>query len=93
MARPGTAEPHTETAMPTLTQRLDVATTGQPDTLPRVLIWLRRRGCTLTRVDYAVQDRHGPGRFVLSVDAPPRHQDRLICGLESLVGVTKVHRG
>ena len=72
--------------------RLDLTTTGEADTLPRVLHWLRRRGCVLTRVDYAAGDRHGPGRFVLSVDAPPRHEDRLVPGLEGLVGVKRVDR-
>jgi acetolactate synthase regulatory subunit len=72
------------------THRLQVTTTGEPDTLPRVLTWLRRHGCTLTRVDYACEDRHGPGRFVVAVQAPPRHRDRLDRGLETLVGVTTV---
>ena len=31
--------------------RLRLSTTGEPDTLPRVLTWLRRRGCALTRDD------------------------------------------
>jgi acetolactate synthase regulatory subunit len=71
-------------------RRLHLTTTGEPDTLPRVLIWLRRRGCELTRVDYVREDRHGPGRFVLAVVAPPRHDERLARGLEGLVGVIRV---
>lgn len=70
--------------------RLRLSTTGEPDTLPRVLNWLRRRGCTLSRVDYAADDRHGPGRFVLAVVAPPRHQHRLAAGLGGIVGVLDV---
>jgi hypothetical protein len=70
--------------------RLRLSTTGEPDTLPRVLNWLRRRGCTLSRVDYAADDRHGPGRFVLAVAAPPRHQHRLAAGLGGIVGVLEV---
>jgi hypothetical protein len=70
--------------------RLRLSTTGEPDTLPRVLNWLRRRGCTLTRVDYATDDRHGPGRFVLAVAVPPRHQHRLAAGLGGIVGVVDV---
>jgi acetolactate synthase regulatory subunit len=70
--------------------RLRLNTTGEPDTLPRVLNWLRRRGCTLARVDYAADDRHGPGRFVLAVVVPPRHQHRLAAGLGGIVGVLEV---
>src|SRR3954469_25346279 len=33
--------------------RLRLSTTGEPDTLPPVLTWLRRRGFPLTRVDHA----------------------------------------
>jgi acetolactate synthase regulatory subunit len=83
--------------MPTLTaqsstvRRLELETTGEPDTLHRVLIWLRRRGCTLTRVDFVAEDRHGPGRFVVSVQAPPRHDDRLDRGLRAIVGVIAVN--
>src|SRR5262249_10505163 len=70
--------------------RLRLSTTGEPDTLPRVLNWLRRRGCALTRVDYATEDRHGPGRFVVAVVVPPRHQHRLAAGLGGIVGVMEV---
>jgi acetolactate synthase regulatory subunit len=70
--------------------RLRLQTTGEPDTLPRVLNWLRRRGCLLSRVDYAADDRHGPGRFVLAVVVPPRHQHRLAAGLGGIVGVVDV---
>jgi acetolactate synthase regulatory subunit len=70
--------------------RLRLSTTGEPDTLPRVLNWLRRRGCALSRVDYAADDRHGPGRFLLAVVVPPRHQHRLAAGLGSIVGVLDV---
>jgi hypothetical protein len=71
-------------------RRLELATTGEPDTLPRVLGWLRRRGCTCTRVEYRVADRHGPGRFTLAVQTPRRHADRLGRGLEGIVGVVAV---
>jgi hypothetical protein len=71
-------------------RRLHLTTTGEPDTLPRVLTWLRRRGCTLRRVDYAGGDRHGPGRFIVAVEAPRRHEPRLARGLETLVGVVRV---
>ncbi len=70
--------------------RLRLTTTGEPDTLPRVLTWLRRRGCTLTRVDYATDDRHRPGRFVVGVAVPPRHEHRLAAGLGGIVGVLEV---
>ena len=70
--------------------RLRLSTTGEPDTLPRVLNWLRRRNCTLTRVDYATDDRHGPGRFVIAALVPPRHQHRLAAGLGGIVGVLDV---
>ncbi len=72
--------------------RLRLSTTGEPDTLPRVLTWLRRRGCMLTRVDYASDDRHGPGRFVVTVVVPPRHEHRLAAGLGGIVGVLDVFR-
>jgi hypothetical protein len=70
--------------------RLRLSTTGEPDTLPRVLTWLRRRGCTLSRIDYAAGDRHGPGRFVVAVIVPPRHEHRLAAGLGGIVGVVEV---
>jgi acetolactate synthase regulatory subunit len=72
------------------TRRLELTTNGDPDALPRVLVWLRRRGCTITLLDYAPEDRHGPGRFVVCVEAPPRHEDRLARGLEALVDVIAV---
>jgi acetolactate synthase regulatory subunit len=72
-------------------RRLELATTGQPDTLLRVLHWLRRHGCTLTRVEYVTQDRHGPGRFLVTVHVPVRHDDRLERGLENLVGVVSAN--
>jgi hypothetical protein len=71
-------------------RRLELATTGEPDVLPRAVGWLRRHGCTLTRVDYEAADRHRPGRFVVAVLAPRRHADRLARGLGNLVGVTAV---
>jgi acetolactate synthase regulatory subunit len=73
-----------------LARRLELDTTGEPDVLPRVLTWLRRHGCSLTRVDYQTADRHGPGRFVVAVEAPDRHADRLASGLRNLVGVFDV---
>src|SRR5262249_6019149 len=78
-------------AMLNVPRRLELASTGEPDVLPRVLTWLRRHGCQLTRVDYHAGDRHGPGRFVVGVDVPRRHADRIACGLENLVGVMVVH--
>ncbi len=70
--------------------RLRLTTTGEPDTLPRVLTWLRRRGCVLTCVDYAPDDRHRPGRFVVGIAVPPRHEHRLTAGLGAIVGVLEV---
>jgi acetolactate synthase regulatory subunit len=92
-ARPaatGGAHPAAPPADARVPRRLHLMTTGEPDTLPRVLSWLRRRGCTVTRVDYARDDRHGPGRFEVAVEAPRRHGDRLDRGLENLVGVMAV---
>jgi acetolactate synthase regulatory subunit len=71
-------------------RRLELATTGEQDVLPRALGWLRRRGCSFTRVEYRASDRHGPERFVVAVHVPHRHADRLARGLENLVGVTTV---
>lgn len=88
---PAAADPSAApTQAPCVGRRLHLSTTGEADTLTRVLIWLRRRGCTLTRVDYACGDRHGPGRFSLSLQAPHRHADRLATGLENIVGVLGV---
>jgi acetolactate synthase regulatory subunit len=85
-----TAAPPRSTAPQSVARRLELATTGEQDVLPRALGWLRRRGCTFTRVEYRASDRHGPGRFVIAVEAPCRHADRLARGLETLVGVTAV---
>jgi acetolactate synthase regulatory subunit len=70
--------------------RLAVETTGTADVLVRTLTVLRRRGCRIVAVDFHEADRHGPGRFDLAIDAPPRTADRLESWLLGLVDVLEV---
>jgi acetolactate synthase regulatory subunit len=71
-------------------QRLALHVTDNRDVLLRVLIVLRRRGCTVTHVDYAAADRHGPGHLVIGVEAPagrPRRVDRWLANLVEVIAV------
>jgi acetolactate synthase regulatory subunit len=70
--------------------QLQLQTTDSPDVLVRVLTTLRRRGCTITSVDYAEGDRHRPGRLELCVRTAPRTEHRLQAWLEALVEVEEV---
>ena len=67
-----------------------VATTGRDDVLVRALALLRRRGCRIVAVDFHEADRHGPGRFDVCVDAPPRTEHRIEAWLSALVDVVEV---
>jgi acetolactate synthase regulatory subunit len=67
---------------------LDVGTA--PDVLVRVLALLRRRQCRVVAVHFHEADRHGPGRFELTVLAPPRTADRVDAWLSGLVDVYAV---
>jgi hypothetical protein len=87
---PLTATPSPPAVARPVLRRLELATTGDQDALPRALGWLRRRGCTFAHVEYRARDGHGPGRFAIAVHVPLRHADRLAPGLENLVGVTAV---
>jgi acetolactate synthase regulatory subunit len=71
-------------------RHLAVETNGQPDTLVRVLTLLRRRRCRIVAVDYREADRHGPGRLLLSVDAPTRLGHCVEAWLMGLVDVVEV---
>ena len=70
---------------------LDVG--AAPDVLVRVLGLLRRRQCRVVAVDFHEADRHGPGRFELTVLAPPRTAERVEAWLVSLVDVHAVVDG
>jgi acetolactate synthase regulatory subunit len=72
-------------------RHLSVETTGQPDAVVRVLILLRRRRCRIVAVDYREADRHGPGRFRVSVEAPARLGHCVDDWLLGLVDVLAVH--
>ena len=58
-----------------------------PDVLVRVLSLLRRRQCRILAVDFQETDRHGPGRFELTILAPRRSAHRLDAWLMGLVDV------
>jgi acetolactate synthase regulatory subunit len=72
-------------------RRLELHTLDAPDLLVRVLLVLRRRGCVVVAVDYRASDRHRPGHFAVTVDAPARTGHSLDAWLENVVGVTAVH--
>jgi acetolactate synthase regulatory subunit len=78
--------------MPTTTtpHRFVLETGANSDVLLRVLVLLRRRGCHIAAVDFRIADRHGPGRFEVTVEAPSRVAHRLESWLAGLVDVTAV---
>jgi acetolactate synthase regulatory subunit len=70
--------------------QLQLQTTDSPDVLLRVLTTLRRRGCTITSVDYAEGDRHRPGRLEICLRTAPRTEHRIEAWLAGLVEVEGV---
>ena len=74
-------------------RRYRVETTGRDDVLVRALALLRRRGCRIVAVDFHEAERHGPGRFEVCVDAPPRTEHRIEAWLSGLVDVLEVRSG
>ena len=74
-------------------RRYAVETTGRGDVLVRALALLRRRGCRIVAVDFHEADRHGPGRFEVCVEAPPRTEHRIEAWLSALVDVVGVRQG
>ncbi len=75
------------------TRRYALQTTGRGDVLVRALALLRRRGCRIVAVDFHAADRHGPGRFDVCVQAPPRTEQRIEAWLTALVDVVEVRTG
>jgi acetolactate synthase regulatory subunit len=71
-------------------RRYAVETTGRDDVLVRALALLRRRGCRIVAVDFHEADRHGPGRFGVCIEAPPRTEHRIEAWLSALVDVVEV---
>jgi acetolactate synthase regulatory subunit len=71
-------------------RRLAIETTGREDVVVRALTLLRRRGCRILAVDFAASDRHGPGRFEVTVDAPQRAANQIEDWLRGLIDVTRV---
>jgi acetolactate synthase regulatory subunit len=70
--------------------RFSIATRAESDVVVRVLMLLRRRGCTVVAVNFQRADRHGPGCFEVSVEAPSRIRPSLedwLMGLVDVVGV------
>ena len=74
-------------------RRYSVETTGRDDVLVRALALLRRRGCRIVAVDFLTADRHGPGRFEVCVEAPPRTEHRIEAWLAALVDVVEGRSG
>ena len=74
-------------------RRYSVQTTGHGEVLVRALALLRRRGCRIVAVDFHEADRHGPGRFDVCVEAPPRTEHRIQAWLSALVDVVEVRSG
>ena len=81
------ATPASATARP---RRLALETTGREDVLVRVLTLLRRRGCRIVAVDFHEADLHRPGRFDVTLEAPPRIEHALENWLLGLVDVIAV---
>jgi acetolactate synthase regulatory subunit len=74
-------------------RRYTLRTTGRGEVLVRALALLRRRGCRIVAVDFREADRHGPGRFDISVEPPPRTEHRIEAWLGALVDVVEVRPG
>jgi acetolactate synthase regulatory subunit len=74
-------------------RRLELETTGREDVLVRALTLLRRRGCRIVAVDFHEADLHRPGRFDVTIEAPPRIEHALESWLLGLVDVVAVHAG
>jgi acetolactate synthase regulatory subunit len=85
--------PTTTTNSPAHRSRLSLTTRAESDVVVRVLMLLRRRGCTVVAVDFRRPDRHGPGCFEVSVEAPSRIGHRLEDWLTGLVDVVGVDPG
>jgi acetolactate synthase regulatory subunit len=87
--------PPTATSSPPTGQRcrLSIAARAESDVVVRVLVLLRRRGCTVVAVDFRRADRHGPGCFEVSVEAPSRIRASLEDWLMGLVDVGAVGPG
>jgi acetolactate synthase regulatory subunit len=60
------------------------------DVLVRVLVTLRRRGCTVISVDYNTGDRHREGWLTVAYAPPPRHGHAVRGWLANLVDVLDV---
>jgi acetolactate synthase regulatory subunit len=73
--------------------RLSITTRAESDVVVRVLMLLRRRGCSVVAVNFRRADRHGPGCLEVSVDAPPRIGHCLEDWLRGLVDVVAVGPG
>jgi acetolactate synthase regulatory subunit len=71
-------------------RRLSLVTDADSDVVVRVLILLRRRGCTIVSVHFRRADRHGPGSFEVTVEAPGRIEHCLASWLKGLVEVRSV---
>jgi acetolactate synthase regulatory subunit len=71
-------------------RRLAIETTGREDVVVRALTLLRRRGCRILAVDFHAGERHGPGRFEVTVDAPQRTANQIEDWLKGLIDVTGV---
>jgi acetolactate synthase regulatory subunit len=80
--------------VPTTTQpcRLSLTTRAGSDVVVRALVLLRRRGCDVVGVDFQRADRHGPGSFEVSVEAPAHIGRSLEGWLMGLVDVMAVER-
>src|SRR5687768_18491758 len=89
----GRAAPRPPAAGAARPRRYAVETTGREDVLVRALALLRRRGCRIVAVDFHEADRHGPERFDVCVEAPPRTEHRIEAWLGALVDVVEVRSG
>jgi hypothetical protein len=69
----------------------DVELVGNdPAALVRILTILRRRQCTITRVDFRVPDLHAPGWLTIGLEVPPTHGHAVEAWMANLVDVASV---
>jgi hypothetical protein len=85
---------HVPAARPAVARErtFDLELVGEdPAALVRVLTLLRRRQCTVTRVDFRVADLHGPGWLTIGLELPAAHGHAVPAWMANLVDVAAVH--
>ena len=76
-----------------VSRTLTLEVRASTDVVVRVLTTLRRRGCTITSIDYAMGDQHYPGRLRVGLEAPAQRTHCIEHWVANLVDVVAVRVG